>query len=201
LSTSTSTATSQPAVGYQYFPQYFYDHNGVMYEIVFEQNGDDGGADQQIEPNLVSQVEQQQLPPPLEPHLEPMEEDVQQPLQHPLVHRDRPLIPRLMVPTPLPPPNDEEMRALNLKYSHQRFPFKLWHLASDETFAPINWSKDGAALLIDHMALEPVLSYFFRSKKFSSFLRQLHLYGFRKVTRAAYQRLPQATLQGKSGES
>lgn len=82
----------------------------------------------------------------------------------------------------------EEMQRINTKYTHQRFPIKLWNLASDENFKPINWSPDGLSLIIDEYSLEPNLGYFFRSKKFSSFLRQLHLYGFRKVTRARNHR-------------
>lgn len=82
----------------------------------------------------------------------------------------------------------EEVQKINSKYTHQRFPLKLWNLASDLNFKPIRWSSDGMSLVIDEYALEPLLGYFFRSKKFSSFLRQLHLYGFRKVTRARNHR-------------
>lgn len=78
----------------------------------------------------------------------------------------------------------EEIQTISAKYTHQRFPIKLWNLASDENFKPIQWSLDGLSLLIDEASLEPLLGYLFRSKKFSSFLRQLHLYSFRKVTRA-----------------
>ncbi|KAH9506684.1 hypothetical protein DERF_011403 [Dermatophagoides farinae] len=73
---------------------------------------------------------------------------------------------------------------INPKYVHQRFPIKLWNLASDKSFKPIRWSKDGMSVIINEQRLEPNLGHYFRSKKFSSFLRQLHLYGFRKVTRA-----------------
>lgn len=79
---------------------------------------------------------------------------------------------------------NEEIQTISAKYTHQRFPIKLWNLASDENFKPIQWSQDGLSLLIDEAALEPLLGYLFRSKKFSSFLRQLHLYSFRKVARA-----------------
>ena len=78
----------------------------------------------------------------------------------------------------------EAMLKVNAKYIHQQFPFKLWNLASDEEFKPIQWSPDGMSLILNEYALDSVLKYFFRGKKFSSFLRQLHLYGFRKVTRA-----------------
>lgn len=83
---------------------------------------------------------------------------------------------------------NEEMQKINSKYTHQRFPIKLWNLATDHEFKPINWSNDGQSLIIDEFALDPCLGFFFRSKKFSSFLRQLHLYGFRKVTRARSHR-------------
>lgn len=82
----------------------------------------------------------------------------------------------------------ETMQLINSRYTHQRFPIKLWNLASDENFIPIGWSSDGLSVVINEVLLEPVLGSFFRSKKYSSFLRQLHLYGFRKVTRARLHR-------------
>ncbi|KAH9402347.1 hypothetical protein TYRP_016406 [Tyrophagus putrescentiae] len=80
-------------------------------------------------------------------------------------------------------PNEVLLKEMSTKYAHQRFPIKLWNLASDEQFEPIKWADEGTSLIIDEYLLEPTLRYFFRSHKFSSFLRQLHLYGFRKMTR------------------
>lgn len=80
-------------------------------------------------------------------------------------------------------PDDKLFSDLSAKYARQRFPVKLWNLASDRLFTAIAWSEDGTSLIMDEYQLEPALKYFFRSHKFSSFLRQLHLYGFRKMTR------------------
>ncbi|KAH7640161.1 hypothetical protein HUG17_10641 [Dermatophagoides farinae] len=80
--------------------------------------------------------------------------------------------------------NQIPSNAAELYHNDIRFPIKLWNLASDKSFKPIRWSKDGMSVIINEQRLEPNLGHYFRSKKFSSFLRQLHLYGFRKVTRA-----------------
>lgn len=62
------------------------------------------------------------------------------------------------------------------------FPEKVWLLASDTNFAPIVWNKSGSVIKIYLSELEPYLLKISRSPQFQSFLRQLHLYGFRKTT-------------------
>ena len=62
------------------------------------------------------------------------------------------------------------------------FPHKLWSLINCPTFSAINWSKNGREIQINIKKLTPFLSQITRSKKFQSFLRQLHMYGFRKTT-------------------
>lgn len=65
------------------------------------------------------------------------------------------------------------------------FPFRLHDLASDENFEPLTWSADGTMLVVNMKTINSPehLRMICRSKKFASFLRQLHLYGFRKETR------------------
>lgn len=77
----------------------------------------------------------------------------------------------------------EEAKVLDKQIGHQRFPVKLWMLASHEPFKSISWTRNGKKIIIDEFTLEPLLGNFFRSKKYTSFLRQLHLYGFRKCSR------------------
>lgn len=99
---------------------------------------------------------------------------------------------------------EEDAAALKLlgeKYLHMRFPMKVWRLASEPTYEPIKWSEDGKSLIVDEVALEPTLGYFFRSVKFSSFLRQLHLYGFRKMAKTrSFKRLPKRSGKPKRSE-
>ncbi|KAH9388936.1 heat shock transcription factor [Tyrophagus putrescentiae] len=83
------------------------------------------------------------------------------------------------------------LKLLGDDFAHSRFPMKVWRLASEPTFGPIKWAEDGKSLIIDEQALEPMLGHFFRSDKFSSFLRQLHLYGFRKMSKPhSFKALP-----------
>lgn len=93
------------------------------------------------------------------------------------------------------------LKSLGEQYLHIRFPLKVWRLASEPTFEPIKWSEDGKSLIIDSVALEPTLGYFFRSVKFSSFLRQLHLYGFRKMAKTrSFKKLPNRSGKPKKSE-
>ena len=72
------------------------------------------------------------------------------------------------------------------------FPFRLHELASSENFQPLNWAVGGEDLLgtssssllaVDLATIHAHLEEICSTKKYSSFLRQLHLYGFRKVGR------------------
>ena len=61
---------------------------------------------------------------------------------------------------------------------------KLFRLTSSDDFPAIQWSSDGGSIMINQRQFEPLIgSLCRRSTKFSTFLRQLHLYGFRKTTR------------------
>ncbi|KAI2809891.1 heat shock factor [Blomia tropicalis] len=63
------------------------------------------------------------------------------------------------------------------------FPFRLWELASNESFEPIKWNYDGTMIMVNLQSINNHLLDICRTKKYASFLRQLHLYGFRKDSR------------------
>lgn len=67
------------------------------------------------------------------------------------------------------------------------FLYKLWSLVNDETLPAIRWSQDGEKIIIDNptkFTAKVLNSYdrkIFKTKNISSFIRQLNLYGFRRV--------------------
>ncbi|KAI8504283.1 hypothetical protein Bbelb_183510 [Branchiostoma belcheri] len=65
------------------------------------------------------------------------------------------------------------------------FPVKLRELADDPTIRSVRWSPTGATLLIHQKLLEEELldqeNGAFKTRTFSSFYRQLNLYGFRRA--------------------
>ena len=66
------------------------------------------------------------------------------------------------------------------------FPGKLWKLVSDDFYQSINWSNNGTSIGIDALQFKHEVlkcdDSVFKTKNFSSFVRQLNLYGFRKIT-------------------
>ncbi|XP_072169136.1 uncharacterized protein [Diadema setosum] len=70
------------------------------------------------------------------------------------------------------------------------FPGKLWKLVNDVNYPSIRWSSCGTTVIIDSYDFkEEVLRTgeysVFKTQNFSSFVRQLNLYGFRKLATTA----------------
>lgn len=73
-------------------------------------------------------------------------------------------------------------------FKHEKviFPQKLWRLVNDQRVAAaIRWSEDGQSILLFEGPLSDMClgkeNHMFYTKQPKSFIRQLHLYGFRKV--------------------
>ncbi|CAM9698083.1 unnamed protein product, partial [Ectocarpus sp. 12 AP-2014] len=65
------------------------------------------------------------------------------------------------------------------------FPYILHDLLKNEASAIVTWTSTGTAFgILDNAAFgQDVLSSYFKHNKFSSFQRQLNLYGFRKIVK------------------
>lgn len=66
------------------------------------------------------------------------------------------------------------------------FPHKLWRLVNDRRLeSAIRWTPDGQSIEIDQAELGSMClgkeNHWFSSRRPKSFIRQLHLYGFKKV--------------------
>ena len=76
----------------------------------------------------------------------------------------------------------------SLPLSLLAFPEKLWNLVENPKFDEIQWSDGGQCIYIPNTAtfvrnvLHNPSKQIFKTKNFASFVRQLNLYGFRKVT-------------------
>ena len=66
-------------------------------------------------------------------------------------------------------------------YRKLMFPYKLWKMATDRCFLPINWTRDGQCLIIDMHVLKHLLKYVCEFKKIKSFRRKLAQFGFKKI--------------------
>ncbi|KAK2860431.1 hypothetical protein Q7C36_004597 [Tachysurus vachellii] len=74
--------------------------------------------------------------------------------------------------------------------NRRNFPSKLWHLVNDPQICSICWDDSGEGILICQEAFKAELlstakkkvNKYFKTKDFISFVRQLNLYGFRKVS-------------------
>eukprot|EP00613_Pedinella_sp_CCMP2098_P002393 CAMPEP_0171623408 /NCGR_PEP_ID=MMETSP0990-20121206/17926_1 /TAXON_ID=483369 /ORGANISM="non described non described, Strain CCMP2098" /LENGTH=515 /DNA_ID=CAMNT_0012189601 /DNA_START=258 /DNA_END=1805 /DNA_ORIENTATION=+ len=67
----------------------------------------------------------------------------------------------------------------------QVFPRKLYEILSQENTDTVSWNQLGTNFVIADMEdfTENILMHYFRHTKYSSFQRQLNLYGFRKVAK------------------
>ena len=75
----------------------------------------------------------------------------------------------------------------------QNFPYKLWFIINNPQFNEVlHWSQDGTAIVFpdDRLFLQRILkrkeSKIFKTESLKSFVRQLNLYGFRKVMSDRY---------------
>jgi len=69
----------------------------------------------------------------------------------------------------------------------QVFPRKLFEILQNESEEVIAWTESGKSFVIKDMDVfvTHVLMKYFRHQKYSSFQRQLNLYGFRKISKGA----------------
>lgn len=76
----------------------------------------------------------------------------------------------------------------NTDLSVLTFPDKLWYMVNEPKYTQIQWNSDGTSIIIpnNHEFIAKVLNnpakVLFKTKHFASFVRQLNLYGFRKVS-------------------
>lgn len=65
-----------------------------------------------------------------------------------------------------------------------RFPQKLWNLLERDTTGALHWNANGDGLMIDHNLFTSIYLHngAFKTMRMASFVRQLNLYGFRKVS-------------------
>lgn len=84
------------------------------------------------------------------------------------------------------------------------FPAKLWRLVNNPAYNAICWDRQGEVIVIDQQLFEKQIlspsaitagsADSFKTTNFSSFVRQLNLYGFKKAD-------PQQDLDGKEYQS
>jgi len=69
----------------------------------------------------------------------------------------------------------------------QVFPRKLYEILSNESSRIIAWTESGTSFVIKDMDtfVTDILMKYFRHQKYSSFQRQLNLYGFRKISKGS----------------
>ncbi|KAK7172502.1 hypothetical protein R3I93_002573 [Phoxinus phoxinus] len=81
---------------------------------------------------------------------------------------------------------DQSLLKVHINYNN--FPAKLWCLTNDPQNNSVFWSPNGDGLIVDQQRFEDELlspvkqdAKLFKTSNFTSFIRQLNLYGFRKL--------------------
>lgn len=102
----------------------------------------------------------------------------------------------------LPQLNCQE-KSLSCPVNGNTFPGKLWKLVNDVNYESIRWSSCGTTVIVDpHQFKEEVLRIgeysIFKTQNFSSFVRQLNLYGFRKLATTASVKFVEFNLKHES---
>lgn len=71
----------------------------------------------------------------------------------------------------------------------RKFPYKLWSLVNKRCDKYIKWNASGDSILLNYHEFEKKYlnskQLFFKTTKMVSFIRQLNLYGFRKVNESS----------------
>jgi hypothetical protein len=81
-----------------------------------------------------------------------------------------------------------EKMSVNNDLSQLSFPEKLWYLVNEPKCEQIDWGPEGTSIIIPNNqefsknVLNNPSRVYFKTKNLSSFVRQLNLYGFRKVS-------------------
>ncbi|XP_073696248.1 heat shock factor protein 5 [Garra rufa] len=86
---------------------------------------------------------------------------------------------------------------LKIHINYNNFPAKLWRLINNPHNDSVFWSPDGESLTVDQQRFEDELlspvkqdAKLFKTTNFTSFIRQLNLYGFRKVFDVPFKNRP-----------
>lgn len=91
----------------------------------------------------------------------------------------------------------------SLDMSLLTFPEKLWELVNDHSCEEISWSHDGKSIVVPSIQnfISEVLNNpkkpIFKTKNFSSFVRQLNLYGFRKISKESSRKVGKTMYSSK----
>uniref|UniRef100_A0A2K5E2C0 HSF-type DNA-binding domain-containing protein n=2 Tax=Aotus nancymaae TaxID=37293 RepID=A0A2K5E2C0_AOTNA len=90
-----------------------------------------------------------------------------------------------------PQPEDQNQRVASMEDNRNlfrlSFPRKLWMMVEEDTFQSVNWNDDGDAVIIEKDLLQREIlqrrgaEKIFKTDSLKSFIRQLNLYGFRKI--------------------
>mmetsp|Transcript_96438 Transcript_96438/g.274945 ORF Transcript_96438/g.274945 Transcript_96438/m.274945 type:complete len:530 (+) Transcript_96438:90-1679(+) len=82
-----------------------------------------------------------------------------------------------------PAPSTQKYPRTGRRGAPQVFPRKLYEILTNERSDVIGWTSSGKSFIILEMEIfvNEILMNYFRHQKYSSFQRQLNLYGFRKI--------------------